>query len=75
MDGRQNRERDPDKRSSSADQVSPLCLVEQGYPICGARDERPHAGQQQQLVDQLGHESKEATEVGAQCSCLRAPLA
>jgi hypothetical protein len=29
------------------------CLVEQGYGVCGARDERPHAGQQQQLVDQL----------------------
>jgi hypothetical protein len=31
-------------------------LVEQGYGVCGARDERPHAGQQQQLVDQLGHD-------------------
>ena len=35
---------------------SPFCLVEQGYGVCGARDERPHAGQQQQLVDQLGHD-------------------
>src|SRR5262245_66375416 len=34
---------------------SPFCLVEQGYSVCGARDERAHAGQQQQLVDQLGH--------------------
>jgi hypothetical protein len=33
-----------------------FCLVEQGYGVCGARDERPHAGQQQQLVDQLGHD-------------------
>jgi hypothetical protein len=31
-------------------------LVEQGYGVCGARDERPHAGQQQQLIDQVGHE-------------------
>jgi hypothetical protein len=31
--------------------------VEQGYGICGARDEPAHAGQQQQLVDQLGHDS------------------
>jgi hypothetical protein len=30
--------------------------VEQGYGVCGARDERAHAGQQQQLVDQLGHD-------------------
>jgi hypothetical protein len=30
--------------------------VEQGYGVCGARDERAHAGQQQQLVDQLDHE-------------------
>jgi hypothetical protein len=30
--------------------------VEQGYGVCGARDERPHAGQQQQLVDQLVHD-------------------
>src|SRR6266446_2765807 len=35
---------------------SPFCLVEQGYGVCGARDERAHAGQQQQLVDQLGHD-------------------
>jgi hypothetical protein len=35
---------------------SPFCLVEQGYGVCGARDERPHAGQQQQLVDQLVHD-------------------
>src|SRR5580704_7555938 len=35
---------------------SPFCLVEQGYGVCGARDERPHAAQQQQLVDQLGHD-------------------
>jgi hypothetical protein len=34
---------------------SASCLVEQGYGVCGA-DERPHAGQQQQLVDQLGHD-------------------
>ncbi len=30
--------------------------MEQGYGVCGARDERPHAGQQQQLVDQLVHD-------------------
>src|SRR6266550_3294554 len=30
--------------------------VEQGYGVCGARDERALAGQQQQLVDQLGHD-------------------
>jgi hypothetical protein len=36
---------------------SAFCLVEQGYGICGARDEPAHAGQQQQLVDQLGHDS------------------
>ena len=35
---------------------SPFCLVEQGYGVCGARDERSHASQQQQLVDQLGHD-------------------
>jgi hypothetical protein len=35
---------------------SPFCLVEQGYGVCGARDERAHAAQQQQLVDQLGHD-------------------
>jgi hypothetical protein len=35
---------------------SPFCLVEQSYSVCGARDERTHAGQQQQLVDQLGHD-------------------
>jgi hypothetical protein len=35
---------------------SPFCLVEQGYGVCGARDERAHAGRQQQLVDQLGHD-------------------
>ena len=35
---------------------SPLCLVEQGYGVCGTRDERPHTGQQQQLVDQVGHD-------------------
>jgi hypothetical protein len=29
--------------------------VEQGYGVCGARDERAHAGQQQQLVDH-GHD-------------------
>jgi hypothetical protein len=36
---------------------SPFCLVEQGYGVCGARDEPAHAGQQQQLVDQLCHDS------------------
>jgi hypothetical protein len=35
---------------------SPFCLVEQGYGVCGARDERAHAAQQQQLVDQLVHD-------------------
>src|SRR5262245_66334461 len=35
---------------------SPFCLVEQSYGVCGAHDERTHAGQQQQLVDQLGHD-------------------
>jgi hypothetical protein len=30
--------------------------VEQGYGVCGTRDERPHTGQQQQLVDQVGHD-------------------
>jgi hypothetical protein len=30
--------------------------VEQGYGVCDASDERAHAGQQQQLVDQLGHD-------------------
>jgi hypothetical protein len=35
---------------------SPFCLVEQGYGVCGARDERAHAAQQQQLVDQLSHD-------------------
>src|SRR5258706_16465042 len=35
---------------------SPFCLVEQGYGVCGARDERAHAGQQQQFVDRLGHD-------------------
>jgi hypothetical protein len=43
-------DRRPDRRGP------PFCLVEQGYGVCGARDERPHAGQQQQLVDQLVHD-------------------
>jgi hypothetical protein len=46
----------PEKRSSGRGPGSPFCLVEQGYGVCGARDERPHAAQQQQLVDQLGHD-------------------
>jgi hypothetical protein len=54
--GSQNRERDRNKRSSGAEPSSAFCLVEQGYGICGARDEPAHAGQQQQLVDQLGHD-------------------
>jgi hypothetical protein len=37
-----------------ANLASGFCLVEQGYGVCGARDESAHAGQQQQLVD-LGH--------------------
>jgi|SRR3954447_8879052 hypothetical protein len=32
-------------------------LVEEAYGVCGARDEPAHAGQQQQLVNQLDHDS------------------
>jgi hypothetical protein len=46
---------------------SPFCLVEQGYGVCGARDERAHAGQQQQLVDQLGND----VLLGAAITCDR----
>jgi hypothetical protein len=42
------------QRRFTAELASGFCLVEQGYGVCGARDESAHAGQQQQLVD-LGH--------------------
>jgi hypothetical protein len=60
--GRRGRERRLSPRTRSRqtklrrEPGSPFCLVEQGYGVCGARDERAHAGQQQQLVDQLGHD-------------------
>jgi hypothetical protein len=30
--------------------------LEQGYGVCGARDEPAHAGKQQQFVNELGHD-------------------
>jgi hypothetical protein len=40
----------------SSPQSTLLHLVEQGYGVCGARDEPAHAGKQQQFVNELGHD-------------------
>ena len=53
---------------------SSFCLVEQGYGICGARDEPAHAGQQQQLVDQLGHDSPKKRQKWGRSALASAPL-
>jgi len=48
--------------------------MEQGYGICGARDEPAHAGQQQQLVDQLGHDSPKKRQKWGRSALASAPL-
>jgi hypothetical protein len=74
MDGRpelRTRSRQTKLRRGSG---SPVCLVEQGYGICGARDEPAHAGQQQQLVDQLGHDSPKKRQKWGRSALASAPL-